>query len=373
MLVNKYAPKKLDEVVGQDEAIAKIKEWIKSPKKGLLVYGPPGTGKTATAHALAKELDLELVEMNASDFRRKADVNERLINAAQQKSLFSKSKLILVDEVDGIAGRKDMGAPGAISELIKKSHYPVYLTCNNNWANPVKAIKNDVIEVKFDKPKAGAVFKLLEKINKIEQLGVERSVLIQLSTSKDIRSAISDMQAGYGDERNRNKTQFEALRDVFKSTTFEQARTAFEGLNTNIDEFMLWIDQNIVKEYVQEDLARAYEALSRADVFRGRIFRRQDWKLLKYVIDLSTAGVGMAKTEVNNDYTAYAPPTFLSMMGRTKFTRATRKSLLSKIAKHTHTSTKRAIDYLPVVKMMDKAGELPFKIDEKERSLLQSI
>lgn len=373
MLVNKYAPRKLDEVIGQDEAIKKIREWAKNPKKGLLVSGSPGVGKTAAAVALAKEMNWELVELNASDFRKKGDIAEKLINAAQQKSLFSKSKLILVDEVDGLAGRTDYGAPGAIVDLIKNSPYPVYLTCNDSWANPVRAIKGAVTEVKFNKPKTGDVLKILERINKIENLGVERSTLLQLATSRDIRGAISDMEAGYSGERNRVKTAFEGLREVFKSQTFEDARKAYEGLDTNIDQFMLWIDQNIAKEYVDEDLARAYEALSRADVFRGRIKRRQDWKLLKYVIDMSTAGVNSAKSQVNNEFTNYAPPVFLSMMGRTKFTRATRKSLLTKIANHTHTSTKRAIEYLPVIKMLAKSGELPFELDDKELSFLERL
>ncbi|NIO37265.1 AAA family ATPase, partial [Candidatus Bathyarchaeota archaeon] len=70
----KYKPMTLNEVVGNQEAKAKIIEWIqqwekKPPKKrALLLYGPPGIGKTATIEALAKDLDMELVESNASDY-----------------------------------------------------------------------------------------------------------------------------------------------------------------------------------------------------------------------------------------------------------------------------------------------------------------
>lgn len=40
----------------------------------------------------------------------------------------------------------------------------------------------------------------------------------------------------------------------------------------------LWIEENIPYEYKGEELARAYDALSIADVFRGRIHRQQHWR-----------------------------------------------------------------------------------------------
>ena len=58
----KYRPEKFIEIIGQDLAIGKIKNFINefpAKKKAMIFYGPPGTGKTTLAHAKANKTNSE--------------------------------------------------------------------------------------------------------------------------------------------------------------------------------------------------------------------------------------------------------------------------------------------------------------------------
>ncbi len=107
----KYRAQKFIDIKGQELAVSKLKNFFAnfpSSKKALLLHGPAGVGKTSMAHVISNEFDLEIYELNASDFRNKEQLEKKLKPASEQKSLFKKGKLLLVDEVDGLSSRKDL-------------------------------------------------------------------------------------------------------------------------------------------------------------------------------------------------------------------------------------------------------------------------
>ena len=88
--VDKYRPKSLMEIKGQEQAVFKVKSFVDgfpNKRKALILNGPPGNGKTSIVYALAKEIKAEIIELNASDLRDKKRISEIVGSASKQKSL----------------------------------------------------------------------------------------------------------------------------------------------------------------------------------------------------------------------------------------------------------------------------------------------
>ena len=71
--VDKYIPKKSEDIIGNIDNIKLIKKWLnhfknieKFPnfKNGLLISGKPGIGKTISTHVLLKEAGYDIIEFN---------------------------------------------------------------------------------------------------------------------------------------------------------------------------------------------------------------------------------------------------------------------------------------------------------------------
>ena len=149
----KYRPKKFEDLKGQDMAIDKIKAFVKyfgTGKKALVLHGPPGTGKTTFAYVMANEINSEIFELNASDIRNQAKLQEILRPAIEQKSLTKKGKIILVDEVDGISGYYDKGGILELVRLIELTSYPVIITANDVWNKKLSPLrkKSELVQLK---------------------------------------------------------------------------------------------------------------------------------------------------------------------------------------------------------------------------------
>ena len=131
----KYRPKKLDDIIGQDDIIKKLKVYvIEKRMQHLLFSGSPGCGKTTTSLCLAREMFGEnwysnFKELNSSDARGIDVVRGEIKEFASTKSLGNfPFKIILLDECDSLT----IDAQNALRRTMEKhsSDCKFILSCN---------------------------------------------------------------------------------------------------------------------------------------------------------------------------------------------------------------------------------------------------
>ncbi|MEM3422517.1 MAG: replication factor C large subunit [Candidatus Bilamarchaeaceae archaeon] len=377
-LTSKYSPKKINDLIGNDEVKEIIRRWALNwlsgnKRKPLLLYGPPGVGKTSTAYALASEYGFEIIEMNASDLRNKERVEQVALNAANMSTLSGSLRLILIDDVDIFIGKKDTGGLGAVVRTLKETSNPIILTATDIWDKKLAPIRVECERIEFKRVSRVAIKKHLATIAKNEGIEINESELdaIVQNSNGDVRSAIIDLQAKRPSPRDREEDIFWRVRSIFKANTYAEAKEALKG-DLDYKLLLLWLDENIPEEYERkEDLAKAFFWLSRSDVFLGRA-ERGDWVMLKYSLDLMSAGVGLAKETVYRKFTKYQYPSYLKKMGASVETRRMLMAIGEKVGRITHTNAVEARSYFKfLAKIPESLLSEKYLLEDEEIAFLR--
>ena len=106
--VEKYRPHSLDDIVGQEHIINRLKKYVgEESMPNLMFTGPAGVGKTTTALALVKSILGEywrqnFLELNASDARGIDTVRNDIKNFCRLKPVGAPFRIIFLDEVDNM-------------------------------------------------------------------------------------------------------------------------------------------------------------------------------------------------------------------------------------------------------------------------------
>jgi len=209
--VEKYRPKQLSEIVGQDKIINSLTNIFDGGSfPHLLFYGGSGSGKTSTILAVLNDYfgsrkKLMVLRLDASDDRGINSVREEIKGFAEKKNYFTKGiKVIILDEADSMT----FDAQFALRRIIEKYSSSTRFCLICNYDNKIiPAIKSRCAEFKFNPINKEIMIERLKFVAENEILDYNKEALetIYNISKGDLRKAINLMQSASMTEKNNSK------------------------------------------------------------------------------------------------------------------------------------------------------------------------
>ncbi|KAI3641602.1 hypothetical protein MIR68_000353 [Amoeboaphelidium protococcarum] len=334
----KYAPSSMKDIIGNKSNVDRLKQFLDkwhgqiSGERAVLISGPPGIGKTTAAHIVAVECGYDVLEMNASDVRNKAHVddivseligNQSIVgyfkdNGADRKSQLNKKHCLIMDECDGMGGG-DRGGMQQLIQLIKKTKIPIICICNDRMHPKVRSLANYCLDLKFIRPTAQMIRSRIMSIAFKEGFKIEANAADQLvqAAQSDIRQVLNTLQSwSLLQHQQMNYDQSKVLSQAVKKDVdmnpFDISTRLLSGGTSkqlSIDQKMelYFADYQLVPPFIQENyikikpwkkpidhtvsdrdfewkqleyLASAADSISASDLVEARLYRNQEFSLL---------------------------------------------------------------------------------------------
>ena len=377
MWSEKYRPKHILDLIGNEEARKLFVEWFAKWKKGvkpLLLVGPPGIGKTTMANLSAKHFGYDLISLNASDVRNKKNIQEILQPVLGNQSVLG-LPMIFIDEVDGIHGRSDYGGVEALINILKESTVPIILAANNHSSDKMKKIKKSVTTIELRPLSPRLLLLHMNTILQKENAKISPGKLMKLITDSngDIRSMINSAQALVTGFEPPTEKSFEAL-DVeeginafYKAKSIDEARSILYSMRIDPREKInAFYSSVITSKLSANDLEKFLSIISEADILYGRIMKTQQWRLLRYLdsilLGLYTNNSGVRYSQYNLSW---------PLLNRLRWDGSKIKSITKLLAKKMHVSSSTfSTLYLPYILFCIKNDSLVLELEESFDELI---
>jgi len=248
MWIEKYRPKTIDEIIGQDETKTRLKGFVEAKSlPHLLFAGPPGTGKTSTVITLATEIFGEgnisgnLLELNASDDRGIDIIRNEVKDFAKTLPIDAPFKIISLDEADALTSAAQHALRRTMEKYVSSSRF--VLLCNYP-GKIIEPIQSRCAFFRFQRLGDDVIKEQMEYISKQENVDYTSKgldMLVKVSNG-DLRKAINVLQAtaatgGKIEETSVLETvggvdpnEIEKLLNVARNQEFDRAKGKLQDL-----------------------------------------------------------------------------------------------------------------------------------------------
>ncbi len=245
--IEKYRPKRLKDVIGQEEIVERLEAYVKGKSMPHLLFaGRPGTGKTSCAIALVREFfgddwRLNFQELNASDERGIDVVRNKIKDFARMAPIGHDFKVIFLDEADALTSDAQAALRRTMEMYTRTCRF--VLSCNYS-SKIIEPIQSRCAVFSFRPLRADDVKKYLMRIAESEGLNIASDgmdALIYVAQG-DMRRATNSLQVAaalggrinedaiYRSTQTVKPEQVQALINTSLKGEFSKARKQLEEL-----------------------------------------------------------------------------------------------------------------------------------------------
>jgi replication factor C subunit 1 len=328
MLIYKYKPEHLENIIGNASCIKSIQNWFEnwnatSNTKNVcaLLSGPNGIGKTLAVELLIKKYDLNPISLNPDEKADKQHIMKNIIPSIQrEKSFANKQNIFVIHDIDCY---DDYGFVTCIVNCMKETKIPVIATCNNRYDQALKPLIPYCLDVKFQKPNATDVVKFIKPIIKKESLRISDAKLNQVieDANCDIRNILNNLQLFSGITKNSDTTG--TMKDKTNSNVFEVTKQFMsQSVEMNDKQRLFWLNNDILPLMIHENylannikmkneaeylnnIADSIQCLSDIDLFEKDIHMNGNWELTPYTAWYSIKSVANCHAKTMIKFTSF--------------------------------------------------------------------
>jgi replication factor C subunit 1 len=337
MLINKYKPEKLENIIGNTMCINSLQNWFenwyvsksetKTDSKKVcvcaLLSGSNGIGKTLTVDLLIKQYNLNPISLNPHEKADKEYIIKTIIPSIQvSKSFTNKQNVFVIHDIDCY---DDYGFISSIVTCLKETKIPVIATCNNRYDQSLKPLTPYCLDVKFQKPNASDIVKFVKQIIKKESIVISDAKLNQLieDTDCDIRSVFNNLQLQCGNIGIKNNENVLNTKDKTNTNIFDMTKQ-FMSQNVDLDDKqrLFWTNNDLLPLMIHENypannikmknevsylnnISESIHSLSDIDLFEKDIHMNGNWELLPYTAWFSIKSVTNCHSKTMIKFTSF--------------------------------------------------------------------